>query len=143
MVDSVPALAASRLYLYCSKGLDDPTITLWSTLVITQLQIFAAHTCAIGFVITKKMNDMVSHFGLINQALSSGPTETYRSQMTGSSKEPVREDGESQTGIIMKTFEYEVRSQDDEAGRVEKERQGTGGESSAWAHETALSSARW
>jgi hypothetical protein len=142
MVDSVPALAASRLYLYCSKKPGDPTITLWSTLVITQLQVFAAHACTFGFVITERMNGMVSHFGLANQAPPSGPTETYHSQRTQSSKGPVRGDGESQTGIIMKTFEYEVK-EDEEAGRVEKASQGTVVESSAWARETAQSSGRW
>jgi hypothetical protein len=120
MVDSVPALAAIRLYLYCSKRSGDPTITLWSTFVVTQLQIFAAHACTFGFVITKRMNGMVSHFGLANQALSSGPTETYRSQRTESSKKPVRGDGESQEGIIMKTLEYEV-TLDDEAESRENE----------------------
>ena len=142
MVDSVPALAASRLYLYCSKGADDPTMTLWSTLVITQLQIFATQACTIGFVINKKMSGMMSHFGLAAQALPSRPTETYYSQATDSRKRSVRGHGESQEVIIMRTFEYDVRH-DDGVGSVEKASEVTGGESSAWAHETALSSGRW
>jgi hypothetical protein len=91
MVDSVPALAASRLYLYLSKGADDLTMTLWSTLATTQLQIFAAHACTNGFVITKRMSSVVSHFGLANQAIPSGPTEAHHARTTMSSRKSVHQ----------------------------------------------------
>jgi hypothetical protein len=124
MVDSTPALAALRLYLYCSKRADDPTMTLWSTLVVTQLQIFAAHTCTISFLITKRMSGMVSNFGLGIQTISPGLTTTDRSRGDTSSAEPARrqrgasveassvddatwEDGESQKGIL-RTTRYDV-----------------------------------
>jgi hypothetical protein len=153
MVNSVPALAASRLYLYLSKGADDPTMTLWSTLVTTQLQIFAAHACTIGFVITKRMSSVVSHFGLANQALSSSPTKAHGSRTTMSSKTPVhqqgfvsgrflpRGDAESQRGILC-TVEYGV-THGNEGGEVEEASHTAGDESSAWPPETALSSGRW
>ena len=80
MVDSVPAIAALRLYLYCSQGADDPTMTLWSTIVCTQLHIFAAQACAIIFLIVKRMSSMVSRFGLGIRTVSSGLTETERSR---------------------------------------------------------------
>jgi hypothetical protein len=162
MVDSVPALAASRLYLYLSKGADDLTMTLWSTLATTQLQIFAAHACTNGFVITKRMSSVVSHFGLANQALPSGPTEAHHARTTMSSRKSVHQrmsvsdrflprgdeamgtiqgDGESQRGILC-TVEYAVKH-DNQGGEVEEASQTACDESSAWAAETALSSGRW
>jgi hypothetical protein len=128
MVDSVPALAALRLYLYCSQGNDDPTITLWSTIVFTQLQIFAAQACTIGFLITKRMSGMVSRFGLGIRTVTSGLTGTDRSREDTSSARPARRrrrtsaedssfddeiagamlrDDESQMGIMM-TTEFNV-----------------------------------
>ena len=120
MIDSAPALAALRLYLYCSKGAADPTMTLWSTLVVTQVHIFAAHACTIGFVITKRMSGMVSRFGLSIRTIPSGLTGTERSPGdTSSATEPARQHGRTSTGAfsfdddgsqvgIMRTTEYYV-----------------------------------
>ncbi|GAB7336573.1 hypothetical protein MBLNU13_g09840t1 [Cladosporium sp. NU13] len=77
----LPALAALRLYLYCSQGTDDPTMTLWSIIVVTQLQIFAAQACTIGFLITKRMSGMVSRFGLGIRTVTSGLTGIDRSPL--------------------------------------------------------------
>lgn len=110
MIDSAPALAALRLYLYCSKGAADPTMTLWSTLVVTQVHIFAAHACTIGFVITKRMSGMVSRFGLSIRTIPSGLTGTERSPGdTSSATEPARQHGRTSTGAF---------SFDDDTGRM-------------------------
>ncbi|GAB7336536.1 hypothetical protein MBLNU13_g09811t2 [Cladosporium sp. NU13] len=138
----VPALAALRLYLYCRQGADDPTMTLWSTIVLTQLQIFAAQACTIGFLITKMMGGMVSRFGLGIRTVSSGLPGTEGSCGTTSAATPARrqrgasaealwlddatwEDGGSQKGIL-RTTRYEVTDHDtetdggnDSANRIE------------------------
>jgi hypothetical protein len=161
MVDSVPVFAASRLFLYCNKGADNPTMNLWSTLVITQLQIFAAHTCTTVFVVTKRMKSMTAHFGLGNQAISSASADAYHSRTTRSPDRlahqqrtgrcevlpygdetagPIWGDGESQRQI-MRTFRYEV-TRDIEDERAEGANQFTCDASSTWAHEIAPSSER-
>ena len=138
MVDSVPALAAFRLYLYCNKEADNPTMNLWSTIVTSQLQIFTAHTCTTIFVVIKKMSGMTAHFGLGNQAITSGSADTYHSgaarsldrlarrqrRVSGEVQPhddeivgPMWGDGESQRQI-MRTFEYKV-TRDIEGGRAE------------------------
>jgi len=138
MVDSVPALVAFRLYLYCNKEAGNPTMNLWSTLVTSQLQIFTAHTCTIIFVVIKKMSGMTTHFGLGNQAITSGSADAYHSgaarpldrlarrqgRVSGEVQphddkmvDPMWGDGESQRRI-MRTFEY-VIGYDDVDGRAE------------------------
>ena len=114
-------------------------MNLWSTLVTTQLQIFTAHTCTTIFVVVKKMSGMTAHFGLGNQAITSGSADTHHPRTPRSSDrlassrrrvsgevqsdedETVGGDGESQRQI-MKTFEYEVRH-DNEDGRAERANQ--------------------
>jgi hypothetical protein len=131
----VSALAAFRLYLYCNKEAGNPTMNLWSTLVTTQLQIFTAHTCTTIFVVVKKMSGMTAHFGLGNQAITSGSADTHHPRTPRSSDrlassrrrvsgevqsdedETVGGDGESQRQI-MRTFEYKV-TRDIEGGRAE------------------------